>query len=54
MGIKYSQIAEMIETGSTDEEARKEIIKRYKATQHKRQLVPTYKFERKNYLLEEN
>lgn len=50
MGIKYSQIAEMIETGNTDEEAKKEIIRRYKASMHKRQLVPVYKFERKNYL----
>lgn len=44
----------MIETGDTDEEAKKEIIKRYKSTLHKRQLVPTYKFDRKNYLMEEN
>ena len=42
----------MIETGNTDEEAKKEIIKRYKTSIHKRIPVPTYKFNRKNYLLE--
>ena len=51
MGIKYSQIAEVIETGNTDENAKNEIIRRYNASKHKRQLVPVYKFERKNYLL---
>lgn len=50
MGIKYSQIAEMIETGKTDEMAEKEIIKRYNASKHKREAVPVYTFERKNYL----
>ena len=51
MGIKYSQIAEMIETGNTDENVKKEILKRYHASKHKRELVPVYTFERKNYLL---
>ena len=50
MGIKYSQIAEMIETGNTEENAKKEILKRHKASKHKRELVPVYIFERKNYL----
>lgn len=50
MGIKYSQIAEMIETGNTEETAKQEIIKRYKSSIHKRNLVPVYKFDRKNYL----
>lgn len=50
MGIKYSQIAEMIETGITEENAKKEILKRYHASKHKRELVPVYTFERKNYL----
>ena len=50
MGIKYSQIAEMIETGNTEENAKKEILKRYNASKHKRELVPVYTFERKNYL----
>ena len=31
MGIKYHQIAEMIETGNTDENAKKEILKKYNA-----------------------
>lgn len=50
MGIKYSQIAEMIETGITEENVKKEILKRYHASKHKRELVPVYTFERKNYL----
>ena len=53
MGIKYSQISEMIEKGNTDERAKEEILKRYKSSKHKRELVPIYKFERKNYLMEE-
>lgn len=52
MGIKYSQIAEMIETGETNEDAKAEIIKRFKRSKHKRRLVPVYMFERKNYLLD--
>ena len=52
MGIMYSQIAEMIETGNIDEEAKQEIIKRYKSSAHKRQTVPIYEFERKNFLNE--
>ena len=51
MGITYKQISEVIETGSTDNEnAKNEIIKRFKASNHKRNLVPIYQFERKNYL----
>ena len=53
MGIQYSQIAEMIETGNTEEHAKKEILKRYHASKHKRELVPVYTFKRKNYLKEE-
>lgn len=53
MGIKYSQIADMIENGDTEESRAKEIIlKKFEASKHKRTGVPTYKFERKNYLLE--
>lgn len=52
MGIKYSQIAEMIETGNTDEKAKIEILRRYNASKHKRTLVPVYKFDRKNHLLD--
>ncbi len=51
MGITYKQISEVIETGSTDNEnAKNEIIKRFKSSNHKRNLVPIYQFERKNYL----
>lgn len=50
MGIQYSQIAEMIETGNTEENAKKEILKRHKASKHKRELVPVYTFKRKNFL----
>lgn len=50
MGIKYSQISEMIETGETEEKAKQEIIRKYKNSKHKRELVPIYTFERKNYL----
>ena len=53
MGIKYKKIAEMIEIGDTEEHAKEEIIKRYRSLKHKRELVPVYKFERKNYLKEE-
>lgn len=50
MGIKYSQIEEMIETGTTEKKAKEEIIKRYKSSKHKRSLVPVYTFERINFL----
>lgn len=53
MGIKYSQIEEMIEEGNTEENAKKEILKRYELSKHKRAEVPIYKFNRKNYLLKE-
>lgn len=52
MGIQYSQVAEMIETGTTDEKVKQEIIRRYQVSKHKRRTVPIYTFERKNYLLE--
>lgn len=53
MGIKYSEIAEMIETGTTEnEESKKEIIRRFNAASHKRCLVPVFKIDRKNYLLD--
>ncbi len=51
MGIKYSQIAQMIETGDTEEVAKQEILKRYQNSKHKRTTVPIYTFERKNFLL---
>lgn len=52
MGLTYRQIAEMIETGSTQENAKQEIIKKYQLSKHKRSLVPVYDFERKNFLKE--
>ena len=52
MGIKYSQIEELIETGNTDEEAKQNILRRFNNSKHKRTVVPTYKFDRKNYLLD--
>ncbi len=53
MGIKYNQIEQMIETGNiSEEDIKQEIIKRYKASNHKRNLVPSYKFDRKNCLKE--
>ena len=53
MGIKYSQISEMIETGDTEKDAKKEILKRFNASKHKREAIPVYRFDRKNYLMEE-
>ncbi len=51
MGIKYSQIAQMIETGDTDEEVKQKILERFQSSQHKRDPIPTYKVERKNFLI---
>lgn len=51
LGVKYSQIAEMIETGHTEEYAEKIILDKFRSTKHKRKPVPTFYFERKNYLL---
>ena len=51
MGITYRQIEEMIETGDTDDEwAKQEILKKFQSSNHKRELVPVYTFERKNFL----
>lgn len=50
MGIKYSEIEEMIETGNTNKKAKDEILKRFEASKHKREKTPIYTFERKNYL----
>ena len=49
MGIQYRQIEEMIETGNTEEKAKQEILRRYRSSEHKRNLVPIYEFERKNF-----
>lgn len=55
MGVKYSQIAEMIEKGDIEDKTAKEkILRRFNSSKHKRAEVPTYKFDRKNYLLENN
>lgn len=51
MGVTYQQIEEMIETGETEENAKREIIKKYNASKHKREKTPCYTFERKNYLM---
>lgn len=53
LGVKYSQIAEMIEKGDIeDKEAKEIILKKFNSSKHKRDAVPTYKFYRKNYLLD--
>lgn len=51
MGITYNQIEEMIENGLTEENAQKEIIRRFNNSKHKREVVPVYKFDRKNLLI---
>lgn len=51
LGVKYSQIEEMIDTGDTEEKAKEIILRKFAASRHKRTLVPTYKFDRTNYLL---
>ena len=50
LGVTYSQISEYINEGHTDEEAMKKIEKMNSASSHKREKIPTYEFERKNYL----
>lgn len=51
LGVTYSQIEEMMETGNTEETAKEIILRNFFASRHKRALVPTYNFERVNYLL---
>ena len=51
LGVTYAQIAELIETGDTEEEAKRIIIQKFNSSKHKRELIPTFKFNRKNYLL---
>ena len=43
MGVTYKEIAEYIETGKTNKKAEEIIKKMHKASEHKRNLVPTYK-----------
>ena len=52
LGVTYKQIAEMIETGETEGEAKSIIIEKFRTSSHKRRNVPKYTFKRKNYLLE--
>lgn len=51
LGVTYAQIAELIETGKTDEEAKKIIVQKFNISKHKREPIPTFKFDRENYLL---
>lgn len=51
MGVTYKQIAEVIETGKTDdEEAMKIILNKNKFSKHKRKDVPFFKIDRKTYI----
>lgn len=50
MGVTYKQISEYINEGHTDEEAMRIIEKMNKISKHKREKIPTYYFDRKNYL----
>ena len=50
LGVTYSQIEEMIETGNTEENAKEIILRKFNASRHKRTLVPTYHFDRVNHL----
>lgn len=52
LGVTYKQIEEMIETGETEERAKKIIIQKYKASRHKRKMAPVFRFDRKNCLYE--
>lgn len=50
LGVTYKQIEEYIETGKTNENAMKIIEHKNKSSKHKRVPVPTYKFNRTNFL----
>ena len=54
MGVTYKEIAEYIETGKTECEKMKKIDKMYMQSKHKREKLPTYNFNRKNYIKEKN
>ncbi len=54
MGVTYKEIAEYIETGKTECEKMKKIDKMYMQSKHKREKIPTYNFNRKNYIKEKN
>lgn len=53
MGVTYKEISDMIEIGKTNKEAMEKIVKMYEASKHKRASIPVYKFDRRNYLVEE-
>ena len=53
MGVTYAQIAQYIDTGKTDTEAKEKIERKYRTSMHKRKEIPIYPYKRKNYL-EEN
>ncbi len=53
LGVKYTQIAQIIETGETDEEAKKIILQKYNRSKHKRNPIPTFSFNRINCLYNE-
>ncbi len=50
LGVKYTQIAEMIEKGETEEKAQKIIIEKYNKSKHKRTPIPSFSFNRINCL----
>ncbi|MCI8637210.1 MAG: NAD(+) synthase [Clostridia bacterium] len=50
MGITYKQITQMIETGNTEEQAKRKILDMFQKSKHKREPAPIYKFKRKNLL----
>ena len=50
LGVKYSQIAEYIETGKTNPEAMQVIEQKYLFSGHKRSPIPTFEVERENLL----
>ena len=52
LGVTYKQISEMIELGDTENSAKAKILEKFKMSRHKRQPIPCYTFERKNYLKE--
>ena len=52
LGVTYKQISEMIELGDTESSAKAKILEKFRNSEHKRNLVPCYTFERKNYLKE--
>lgn len=50
LGVTYKQITEYINSGKIDPDAMKKIEEKYRKSEHKREPIPTFYFERKNYL----